>query len=572
MAEMTFSQVLAPVRSRFYIVMALSVITALATVTPLIAVIDIARVFNSGETNRIWTDIVVIIVATLIRSIADGMAGLLGHKIDNDLQLHLRRQLVRHVRRLPLGWIDNKRSSGIINSVEKDVSAVHQLLGHTVHQSVVATLVPIFSLVVLFIMNWQVALLAIMPVIVTFALMAVMLSSGAGKQEAYTEATGALGARVIEYVHGIAVMKAFGISQHGANRYRQQSAKTVAAWSAWSKQSNIYLGLIDVVTSPVTVLAVMCVTSISIASQGTTVGIIAGLVLGLGLSASLVGVATNSEAIASGINGLKSIVSVLSETQIPEAEKPVKFRPGAIELRHVTFGYDPERLVLDDLSLKVPEGSMTALVGSSGSGKSTVAKLIARFYDPQAGSIMINGADLRQIATDDLYRNIGIVFQDPQIFTESLRENIRLARPDATDEEILRACSQAHFMDVVEKLDHGLDTILGTEVELSGGESQRVAIARAFLTDAPILILDEATAYADPDSEAAVRVALDELAKRRTVIVIAHRLSTISNSDQIIVLDQGRIAGQGTHEQLLNTSPIYTKLWHDYGAGVESIQ
>ena len=225
--------------------------------------------------------------------------------------------------------------------------------------------------------------------------------------------------------------------------------------------------------------------------------------------------------------------------------------------------------VLKNINLQIHAGELVAIIGQSGSGKSTLAKLLARFYDVAEGTISIAGVDVRDIATDELYRTIGMVFQDPQLLNVSIRENIRMCRPDATDDQIMAAARRARIDTDITQLPRGLDSIIGVDTNLSGGQEQRIAIARAFLADTPILILDEATAYADPDSEAAIKAAIDELAQHRTVIMIAHRLSTIIAADQILVLESGRIAERGTHQELLEQGELYPELWHTF-AGTEA--
>ena len=276
---------LAPIRTRMRAVVALSVLSSVATVASLVGIIDIAMTYPEAPEHRTWLAVAVIVVAATVRMAADGAAGMLSHRADNDLQLHLRRRLVAHIRKLPLGWLDARRSSGIIESVEKDVAAVHQLMGHTVGETVVAVLVPLLSLIALVAVDWRIAAVAVVPVLVTFALMGVMISRGAGLQRDYERASEGVTAAVIELVRGIPVMKSFGRASQGAGRYDAAASSFVRAWSAWSRQSNIYLGLIDVVTSPITVLAVVCGAGLALrdTAGGKPEGLVAGLVLGLSL-------------------------------------------------------------------------------------------------------------------------------------------------------------------------------------------------------------------------------------------------------------------------------------------------
>ena len=350
---------LAPIRTRMRAVVALSVLSSVATVASLVGIIDIAMTYPEAPVHRTWLAVVVIVVAATVRMAADGAAGMLSHRADNDLQLHLRRRLVAHIRKLPLGWLDARRSSGIIGSVEKDVAAVHQLMGHTVGETVVAVLVPLLSLIALVAVDWRIAAVAVVPVLVTFALMGVMISRGAGLQRDYERASEKVTAAVIELVRGIPVMKSFGRASQGAGRYDAAASSFVRAWSAWSRQSNIYLGLIDVVTSPITVLAVVCGAGLALrdTAGGKPEGLVAGLVLGLGLSAAIVRVAMNSEPIIAGIAALKSIAEVLGTPPITESAEPVPVHGGALEVRNLVFSYGDGPRILDGMSATFESGA-----------------------------------------------------------------------------------------------------------------------------------------------------------------------------------------------------------------------
>ena len=569
------ADLLKPVLGRLYGVAMLSVVTAVATVIPLLCVIEIADHAGDESHTRLWILAGILVIAAAIKGAASAGAGFYGHVIVNDVQLYLRSSLIAHIRRVPLGWIDSRRSSGIVAGVEGDVASVHHMVAHTVHETVVAILVPVISLVALFIVDWQFALIAVVPVIVTFLVMAVMLSTGAQKQQTYNRANENMAASVVEFVRGISVMKAFNVTAAGMDRYADRRRSLVEAWSDWSRQSNVYLALIDILTSPVTILLMMCAVGVGQTREGTPIGLIAGIVLGLGLAASIVAAAMNSEALISGISALGAIAEVLSTEPVPEPAEPVNLGgagplDATVVMEDVTFGYGAGDPVIQGISIEFAAGTTTALVGASGAGKSTVATLLARFHDPTTGRITLGGHDLREVATGDLYRHIGVVFQDPLLLSMSLRDNIRISRASATDDEIMDAARRAHIADDILNLPNGLDTVLGVEVELSSGQAQRVAIARAFVTRCPVLILDEPTAYADPDSEESVRAAVAELSRDRTVIMIAHRLSTVAGAAQIVVLDSGRVVERGRPEDLLkNVEGHYAKLWRAYGADAE---
>ena len=269
-------------------------------------------------------------------------------------------------------------------------------------------------------------------------------------------------------------------------------------------------------------------------------------------------------------DALNRIDSVLKAAPVSVSDTPKHPKDGSVELKDVVFSYDGTTDVVNGVSLRIPSGSTVALVGPSGGGKSTLASLMCRFFDVKRGSILVGGTDVRDIPKEELMNTVSFVFQNSRLLKGTLLDNVKLGKPDATEEEVLAALKAAQCMDIVEKFPDGLHTVIGTKgVYLSGGEQQRIAIARAFLKNAPILILDEATAFADPDNEAKVQAAFAELAKGRTVIMIAHRLSTVANADCIYVVEDGRIAESGTRDALCAKNGIFAKMWQDYGSSVQ---
>jgi len=565
----------APVRGSLAGIIALSLLGAVSSVIPFIAIVELARTLlpaavDGGEidTERVWI-IVVVAVAALVLSFGAAFAsGLVSHLADAELQLSLRQRILRHLQRMPLGWFDARSSGTTRKLVENDVVALHQLVAHAIHDVITAIAVPVISLVYLFSVQWQFALAALLPLVITVVLFAAMMSGGSEKYQQYDQAVARLSGATVEFVHGIAVVKRFGQLGRSHRRYRDETTGYVGFVEQWTRETAVKFTIIEIVTSPVVVLVYLLAVGSWLVSAGTAtpIDVLPGLLLGLGLTSPLTKLGSSGQFLRNATKAQQSLAEFFALPTVPQPTSPQSADGHRLDIDGVSFSYDGEHRVLHEIAASCEPGTVTALVGASGSGKSTLAKLVPRFYDVTAGQVAIGGADVRQITSHDLYRQVGFVFQDVQLLRASLRDNIRLTCPDATEEQIEAAARAAQIHDRILRFDRGYDAVVGEDANLSGGEAQRVTIARALLADAPVLVLDEATAFADPDSEAAIQTALSTLAAGRTVLVIAHRLHTIVGVDQIVVLDGGHIVERGSYAELVSADGRFARMWAEYQA------
>ena len=496
------------------------------------------------------------------------------HKAAFRVQANMRTTMMEHIMKLPLGYVEAEGTGKIRKIVTDSSAATETFLAHNLPDKVVSVATPIGLLAMMAIFDWRLGLISLIPAALAFIIMGSMMMGPkmAADMKEYQNSLETMSAEAVEYVRGIPVLKTFGQTIFSFKRFKG----AIDEYEKWtlSYTKSMMIPMIGFTVFSNGIFAALIIAAYILGGNTVTDTFVLNLIFYIlitsVLTTTLMKVAYAGESQMVVEDALNRMDEILDQEQLPNVTEGTAIQDASIKLQDVTFAYDEAKEnAIDGITIDIKAGDHVAFVGPSGGGKTTLASLIARFWDVKSGSISIGGVDVRNINTDELMNQVSYVFQDSKLLKASILENVRMGRPDATDEEVLEALKNAQCSDIIEKLPQGVNTVIGSKgTYVSGGEMQRLSIARAFLKNAPVLILDEATAFADPDNEKLVQLAFEKLSKNKTVIMIAHRLSTITNVDCIYVLKDGKIAESGTHASLLAENGIYTHMWTEYNKSV----
>ena len=534
-------------------------------VIPYFMIADVVKMFldSNREFKAYLVKAVWIALSFILAELLHSLSTALSHKATFTVLANIRKACCEKLARVPLGYVKDTSSGTFKNIMVERIDSIETTLAHIVPEFTSNLLAPVIILIYFFLTDWRLALWSLVPVVVGFLSYFGMMLDYKPSFERTVQTTKDLNDAAVEYIDGIEVIKAFGKTESSYAKFTKAAMAYADSFISWMKRCSIFHALMMVVT-PYTLLTVLPVGAHYVENGTLTIqNFVMCIILSLGIVGPLITVGSYTDDLGKIGVIVDEVVGILEQ---PELKRPKRSaavpKDNSITLTDVKFGYH-DKEILHGVTMELKAGTVNAIVGPSGSGKSTIAKLIASLWDVNSGSIKIGGVDIKQLSLADFNQKIAYVAQDNYLFNESVRENIRQGNPNATDEKVIEVTKKSGCYEFIMQLENGFDTIVGgAGGHLSGGERQRISIARAMLKDAPIVILDEATAYTDPENEAILQNSIAKLVAGKTLIVIAHRLSTVKDSDQIFVINEGNVAAHGTHEELLASCPLYKEMWN----------
>ena len=553
-----------PYHGKFIGSIILAVLGVACQMVPYFCVVHIVTMMLSGEQNfsRYVTAGIIALCGYFGKVLFSCLSTTISHTATYYTLRDLRENITEKLARVPMGTILDTPSGQYKTTIVDRVEGMEPTFAHLIPEMTANVLVPLVIVVYLFVMDWRMALLSLVTLVVGLAVMSAGMKNYPVKWEGAVKAGKQMADAIVEYIGGIEVVKAFSQSAGSYKKYSDAVNYNANYYVDWMRENQKTMSAYNAILPSVLICVLPCGFEFWLSGSLELSTFLSIVIFSLGLIGPIIAAFTFTDDLAVLGTNVEEISQLLNAEELNHKETPVKLEDTGISLRSVSFSYDGTTEVLHDVNLAIRPGTMTALVGPSGSGKSTVAKLIAGYWDVTSGSIALGGHELKDIPLSEIADQISYVSQDNYLFNRSIRENIRMGRPSATDAEVEQVAKQSGCDAFIRKLDNGYDTVVGSAgSHLSGGERQRIAIARAMLKNAPVVILDEATAYIDPENEALVQKAISTLTVGKTLIVIAHRLSTIVGADNIVVVKDGTIHAQGTHEKLLETCPLYRDMW-----------
>ena len=556
----------------------LSAVNGLLSLVPFILLWLVVRMLLTAEHDLADTPLWDYALAAFIVSVTNVLlyfaALILSHLAAFRIETNMRRKAMQRLMRVPLGFFDTQNTGRMRKIIDEDSGQTHTFVAHLLPDVASCVVAPIGVIVLLFSVDWQLGAAAMIPLIGAIGIMGYMMNPKNNQfQRLYLDAQEKMGAEAVEYVRGIPVVKVFQQTVFSFKRFYDSIISyrdlVIKCTLVWHTPMSFYILAINAFAFVLVPTAIFL-----IGHGGDTTTIVANVILYVVIAPLIASNGMKAMYLSQDLFMANEAVERLEQlthiAPLSQHDDPKRAEAYDIRFNNVSFRYEgAEKDAVSHINLTIPEGKTVALVGASGSGKTTIARLIPRFWDVRHGSVTIGGVDVRDMRKDELMRNVSFVFQNTRLFKTSLIENLRYGNPDATTEQINRAIDLSQSREIIDRLPQGLDTVIGAEgTYLSGGEQQRIVLARAIQKDAPIVVLDEATAFADPENEQLIRKALAHLTQGKTVLMIAHRLTTVQDADSIVVVNDGEIVEQGTHEELLSEEKYYYRMWNEYQQSV----